>query len=133
MEFDAFFEEISKTEPISRSDAYAKYLVARRNAEANPKQKTSKGCKKIDYQAYLRSANWKAIRERSLRRANHKCELCGSNASLQVHHKTYKRLGRERMKDLQVLCDGCHRNTHEQDGKTLSPSTYAFIEKSRHF
>jgi hypothetical protein len=40
------------------------------------------------------------------------CELCKSADRLNVHHKTYKRICRERITDLAVLCERCHTNSH---------------------
>ena len=43
-----------------------------------------------------------------MKRAGYKCRKCGSRAT-QVHHETYKRIGRERLSDLTAVCGGCHR------------------------
>ncbi len=56
---------------------------------------------------------WKAIREWALERAKYKCERCGATFPLQVHHKTYIRLGKEMPSDLEVLCESCHEKEHE--------------------
>jgi 5-methylcytosine-specific restriction endonuclease McrA len=37
-----------------------------------------------------------------------RCERCGSTRDLELHHKTYDRLGRELLSDLELLCSGCH-------------------------
>ena len=67
------------------------------------------------YQAYLLSPEWKAKRKRILKRANNKCENCGSKEKLNVHHKTYKRIFKERDSDLIVLCQNkCHRRAHKR-------------------
>jgi 5-methylcytosine-specific restriction endonuclease McrA len=65
------------------------------------------------YSEYLRSDRWAAKRSAALKHHGHRCGICGSVRSLEVHHLTYKRLGREKMKDLQVLCCDCHRIRHE--------------------
>ncbi len=39
------------------------------------------------------------------------CQVCGSfgkGVRLEVHHKTYDRLGHEKDEDLVVCCDACH-------------------------
>lgn len=66
----------------------------------------------VNYHDYLRSDRWRAIRARKLAESVRRCEKCNSTQQLQVHHKTYVRLGRERMSDLQVLCDTCHARHH---------------------
>jgi 5-methylcytosine-specific restriction endonuclease McrA len=37
-----------------------------------------------------------------------KCERCGRAGDLELHHKTYERLGNERFSDLELLCNPCH-------------------------
>lgn len=62
-----------------------------------------------NYAAYIKSTRWRNICELMKRRANFVCDHCKKSAAvLEVHHKTYERLGRERMSDLEVLCKPCH-------------------------
>jgi 5-methylcytosine-specific restriction endonuclease McrA len=68
-----------------------------------------------DYLVYLKSLYWQYQRSRALCRAGLKCEKCGgvpASVELEVHHKTYERLGEEELEDLVVLCHGCHREEH---------------------
>lgn len=70
-----------------------------------------------DYLAYLESPEWWAKRKEALRRANYQCErqtLYGArhDSPLEVHHRTYQRLGDESLDDLEVLCTACHRDQH---------------------
>ena len=66
------------------------------------------------YDWYInKSIAWKSVREWALQRAGYKCEECGCDFSLQVHHKTYSRLGKEHPDDLIVLCQVCHELEHE--------------------
>ena len=64
---------------------------------------------------YLRSYHWKFLRWRKrkwmsiITRGNVRCEKCGSKIRLQFHHVTYERLGYERLSDLQIICQRCHR------------------------
>ena len=64
------------------------------------------------YLAYLNSPSWRITRNHALRRAQYRCERCGASRNLQVHHKSYERLGREWDQDLEVLCEGCHDQHH---------------------
>jgi hypothetical protein len=57
---------------------------------------------------YLSSPHWRAQRARAIARAGGRCERCGAHG-LEVHHRTYARLGRERDRDLRALCHRCHR------------------------
>jgi predicted HNH restriction endonuclease len=43
------------------------------------------------------------------------CSIRQRRAYINVHHKTYERLGHEDARDLQALCRNCHRNTHGLD------------------
>lgn len=60
------------------------------------------------YEAYLRSPAWARRRGQALRRAGYCCARCGRRHGLQVHHRTYSRLGQELPDDLEVLCKACH-------------------------
>jgi hypothetical protein len=40
--------------------------------------------------------------------------MCNKKHNLQVHHKTYIRLTKERMEDLIVLCEDCHYLFHKK-------------------
>lgn len=67
----------------------------------------------MPYDAYLRTDAWQRRRQAALRRAGHKCQVCGRTTGLQVHHNTYERLGCEANTDLVVLCAGCHGLFHK--------------------
>lgn len=67
---------------------------------------------RLPYAVYLRTPHWLRTRGEALERAGRRCDNCGGNDSLEVHHLTYKRVGRERWADLRVLCHDCHRATH---------------------
>lgn len=64
----------------------------------------------LDYNAYLRSPVWRAIRQRKLETADYKCECgCGRRATL-VHHRDYRPrvLAGEDLSPLVALCWQCH-------------------------
>lgn len=65
-----------------------------------------------DYQAYLRSPEWQERRQVALARAGHRCQLCYSAKRLEVHHRTYERIGNEDLTDLITLCRACHQRHH---------------------
>ena len=67
----------------------------------------------VDYPAYLKTEHWNKVREAALERADYRCQLCNSNQSVQVHHRTYENIGAERDCDLFVLCDECHEDFHK--------------------
>lgn len=138
--FDDFFEVISQTTPISRKDANEKYVLLRQVKPADVSRKPTRKRKshkptttKVDYRRYINSKKWRTKRNSILARDGFKCTCCGSSDSLQVHHLTYARLGRENPSDLTTLCVDCHSNTHEADGKAFSRSTAAFMEIARQY
>ena len=69
----------------------------------------------MTYKMYLMTPYWQLVSNLARRKAKYKCQLCGSNESLNVHHKTYKHKGFEiiNMDDLIVLCQDCHQKFHE--------------------
>lgn len=69
----------------------------------------------MTYKMYLSTPYWQLVSNLARRKAKYKCQLCGSNESLNVHHKTYKHKGFEimNMDDLIVLCQNCHQKFHE--------------------
>lgn len=71
----------------------------------------------VDYNNYIKSDKWHWIREEKFKKAGYKCEICGAVKNLDVHHVTYKRLGREKMSDLAVLCRKCHKTLHREGAK----------------
>lgn len=68
----------------------------------------------MNYQEYLRSEHWQETRRRFKASALGKrgCYVCGTRERLDVHHKSYKRIGNERLSDLVHLCRECHHMTH---------------------
>ena len=70
---------------------------------------------KMTYVQYLQTPHWRDVRKRFWNSKLHKgkCYACGATQNLQVHHKTYKRIGNERMNDLLLLCGDCHKETHD--------------------
>lgn len=66
------------------------------------------------YKAYLKSGVWRRKRKLVLKRDDYTCCMCGKKKKkgMHVHHSTYKRLGDEDLRDLVVLCSGCHLSIH---------------------
>lgn len=64
------------------------------------------------YTDYLRSEEWKAVREKLFIERGKICECCGSEKKIHVHHLHYNTLTFERMEDLKVLCEKCHNQEH---------------------
>jgi len=92
-------------------DGYCKH-----HAHQNPKRNVKKSYeKKTDkYRAYLKSPEWAVKRQIVLSVLGETCKLCGKPATT-VHHNTYKTLYNENiLKDLTVLCSGCHAKYHKK-------------------
>jgi hypothetical protein len=62
-----------------------------------------------------RTQRYAALRSEALSAAGHRCERCGAQTPLQLHHRHYATLGRESLRDIEMLCDPCHlRETERQ-------------------
>lgn len=67
------------------------------------------------YRKYMKSASWHRRRNRRIQASGVRCEYednrghrCHERGRLHVHHLHYDTFGRERKKDLQVLCEDHH-------------------------
>lgn len=70
--------------------------------------------KYASYDEYLRSEHWQKLRAGYYACHAPCCGCCGFNGlRLSLHHKTYERVGSERISDLIALCDSCHAAVHE--------------------
>ena len=66
------------------------------------------------YQKFISSEKWNIIKHIIVRKRGYKCELCGHIRNIQLHHKNYDhKLGYEREEDLILLCDRCHKVSHQ--------------------
>lgn len=65
-----------------------------------------------NYRAYLQSEHWILTKQIALVIYGARCAVCGSGFSLDVHHRSYEFIGRERLIDLVVLCRKCHKIVH---------------------
>lgn len=67
----------------------------------------------IDYPKYLETPHWRYFRELALEHFNNQCLLCNTTENINVHHKDYARLGREKLSDVVTLCQSCHGLWHK--------------------
>lgn len=76
-------------------------------------------------QKYLKTLWWEERRVRALELSTFQCECCHSGGGLHVHHLTYHHLFDEKDEDLMVLCNGCHRQAHddkfERETRKMTP------------
>jgi hypothetical protein len=72
----------------------------------------------MPYRDYLRTPEWRRTRAAAIIRADNACSLDVTHgAELDVHHRTYARLGEELEADLAVLCRSCHQVHHKAYGR----------------
>lgn len=105
-------------------------VVVKPEAFEGPKRKSKLGKKKWQstlgqalrragyksYAEYLRSDHWRDLRNRYYEsKLSSRCYVCGSRG-VDLHHKTYKRLGQEYLWDLVPLCRGHHQAAHDLCG-----------------
>jgi len=68
----------------------------------------------MKYEDYLKSDEWKKLRERALKRAEYRCEFCGSVATM-IHHVQYLKEENSEMENINHLvacCKKCHDLCH---------------------
>lgn len=76
---------------------------------------------KLQYQQYLNSTHWRDFR-RQVYSKRKCCQKCTAKKNLNIHHITYKNLGKETQDDVLVLCNDCHFRGHRKKN---------FIQKMR--
>ena len=79
-----------------------------------------------NYRGYLKSEHWKTRRENFLK-TNKFCFCCGSIANI-VHHRNYGNLGKEKNRDLILVCRDCHSEIHRLINEEGSKLKDAHIE-----
>jgi hypothetical protein len=73
----------------------------------------NKKLRELPYKEYLETPEWLTKRLEKLEQVGYRCQRCDSSLDLQVHHLNYRHLGEEDLiRDLIVLCDGCHCRYH---------------------
>jgi hypothetical protein len=67
----------------------------------------------MTYREYLESEHWANLKRRY--RASNLPQMClGCNdPRVQMHHRTYQRIGREELTDIIPLCKACHDKVHD--------------------
>jgi len=79
------------------------------------------------YHEYLKSPEWEIVRQMMFRLRGEKCELCGSESFIQVHHLHYQNIFDERPDDLQVVCRSCHKKIHGIEAKPKKNKNNEYI------
>jgi hypothetical protein len=68
---------------------------------------------KADYELYLKSDHWQALRALAVESVGYECQMCHKKTRfVHVHHFKYRRLYNVIPSDLVVLCETCHHIVH---------------------
>jgi hypothetical protein len=72
----------------------------------------------MDYSKYIQSKEWQDVKHRHRDAGlSDECLNCGTKEGITLHHRTYSRLGCERLTDLLPLCWVCHKKIHDYSEK----------------
>ena len=119
MKFTKYIELLARQERspkwVKPFDAVAALLTVRRYGRRIESRTSSLPDSK--YAAYLLTPHWQRFRMAVFVLAGGQCCRCGGVAD-HVHHRTYQRVGRERLEDVEPLCAECHKSEH--DGRNES-------------
>lgn len=68
-----------------------------------------------EYRGYIASEEWQKTRKRYWRSSLPKyCYVCKADGEvLDLHHRSYKTLGKENLNHLVLVCRPCHDSIHE--------------------
>lgn len=86
------------------------------------------------YSDYIKSDEWKQFRLEYFKTHKKECRACGSKLRVHLHHKTYVRLGHERLADVVPLCEYHHMALHKKVRKeklNLWKATETYIRNVR--
>lgn len=118
-------------EPRDKTRMNLQTTVARREADTiRRKQRFRARLRTLgfaSYGDYLSSPHWQDVRRRYLASGLWKGRCHGCRASIQnpdIHHRTYIRLGHEKLHDLRGVCHACHRAIHEAEQSATKPSLW---------
>lgn len=84
------------------------------------------------YDEYLKSKHWQSFRLKAILHYGKKCLMCGTKEVpyFHVHHLTYENKGREKLKDVVVLCEICHNEVH-RTGFVIKPVVKESVASKR--
>lgn len=86
----------------------------------------------MDYNKYIQSDDWKKVKARHKEAGlSDECLNCGTPEGITLHHRTYARLGNERLTDLIPFCWRCHKKVHDYSDKYGLKVTQLHIALSR--
>lgn len=71
----------------------------------------------MSYTQQLNDSRWHSFRKHILSVRGHRCELCGSKQSIQIHHPVYfngRKAWEYTCNEVVVLCQDCHKAVHNK-------------------
>lgn len=80
------------------------------------------------YREYMASPEWKRYANSIREMWGWRCAICYLDGELQVHHRTYERLGEEWVTDCIPVCVNCHRKCDERRRRE-----HAAMKAEKHF
>lgn len=107
--FGGFGRTCDECREKERQESQARYRQSQDELDAAIEELRS-----MPYREYLLTQHWLDTRNRKLRQAQFRCQICNEGWPLDVHHRTYERRGFEDMGDLTVLCRNCHSKFHDK-------------------
>lgn len=97
-----------------------------------PKKRKQKPVPEQPYLEYLKSTHWLTFKLSYFGSHERKCAGCDSRR-VDLHHRTYERLGREQESDVVPVCRFHHAGCHEYAGRnpdlTLEEATQQYLER----
>lgn len=130
---DLYAESISALEALNAKHHYSDWHLCKQCKEEDRKkinelnsfknslaelvrQANINELKRMSYKEYLQTNEWNDIKQKKLKQAGYRCQVCNKNdIELNVHHRTYENRGNEHFSDLIVLCKDCHSLYHLGD------------------
>ena len=73
----------------------------------------------LTYIDYLKTSDWKMRSQSIKEKWGFTCAICNRGGRLDLHHRTYERLGHEHFTDVIPLCIECHKKFHEIEEETF--------------
>lgn len=67
----------------------------------------------MDYSKYLKTKYWKEVKSTIHDIVGSKCEICGNDSNINVHHLNYDNRGAETLNNLVCICGKCHAAIHK--------------------
>jgi phage terminase large subunit GpA-like protein len=67
----------------------------------------------MSYRQYMQSEQWARVKAAYYARHRQQCRACGSKQHIDLHHRSYDRMGYETDRDLVPLCESCHAVVHQ--------------------